>query len=216
MSAYQKLHGFLLYRPAYLAAEFEEKNHERYVASENDWAKAMVVRMTKAIGSCYYREELAKVSKLDGKSSDTSFMPGIGDKVLVHFPEGSGSKLIPNWKGIYRVREKLDKNTYIVSLEGNERKKHVVHRHRMRSISELKVQQNTSEVSETHVEKENATALKETTERRNDEKLAPEYPMKPQLISKESSNNSENEQSVVKRPKRTAAIKARDKMIKMR
>ena len=31
MSAYQKLHGFLLYRPAYLAADFESKSHERYV-----------------------------------------------------------------------------------------------------------------------------------------------------------------------------------------
>ena len=137
LSAYQKLHGFLLYRPAYLAAEFEEKTHERYLATEDEWAKAMIVRMTKAIGNQFFQEELAKVSQEDGKLPNKTYKPMIGDSVLIHFPEGSGSKLLPNWKGIYRIKEKIDKNTYIVSLEGNERKKYIVHRLRIRSLLEL-------------------------------------------------------------------------------
>ena len=219
MSAYQKLHGFLLYRPAYLAAEFEAKDHKRYVATESDWAKAMVVRMTKAIGSWYCREELSKVSKFDGKSSDTSFMPGIGDSVLVYFPEGSGSKLVPNWKGIYKVKEILDKNTYIVSLEGNERKKHVVHRHRMRSINDLQKQETENETSgeiESHAENITEAEPVESIKKKNDEKLASEQQKKPQSILKESDKTPERKTSVVQRPKRNAAIRARDKMINMR
>ena len=220
MSAYQKLHGFLLYRPAYLAAEFEVKEHQRYVASETDWAKAMIVRMTKAIGNRYCQEEHAKMSNFDGKSSNTSFMPSIGDKVLVYFPEGSGSKLIPNWKGIYRVKEILDKNTYIVSLEGNERKKFVVHRHRMRSVGDLKKQQ--EEIKEDIGENESEAETieeknkEEPTKMKNDEKLASEPTTKPQLILKESVKTPENNECVARRPKRNAAIRARDKMINMR
>ena len=148
LSAFQKLHGFLLYRPAYLAAEFEEKTHEKYLATEDEWAKAMIVRMTKAIGNQFSQEEFAKVSQENGKSPNKTYTPMIGDSVLIHFPEGSGSKLLPNWKGIYRIKEKVDKNTYIVALEGNERKKYIVHRLRIRSLLELQDSSgNTEEVT---------------------------------------------------------------------
>ena len=145
-------------------------------------------------------------------------MPGIGDSVLVYFPEGSGSKLVPNWKGIYRVKEILDQNTYIVSLEGNERKKHVVHRHRMRSINDLKKHQEEeiSGANESLAEEEAAKESEESMKTNNDEKLASEPTKKPQLILKESDKTPERKTSVVQRPKRNAAIRARDKMINMR
>ena len=157
LSAFQKLHGFLLYRPAYLAAQFEEKTHEKYLATEDEWAKSMIVRMTKAIGNQFCREESAKMSHLDGKSTNT-YKPMIGDTVLVHFPEGNESKLIPNWKGMYRIKEKLDKNTYIVSLIGNERKKYIVHRLRIRSLQEHQNSGSEPGGNETPAIKANATS----------------------------------------------------------
>ena len=143
--------------------------------------------------------------------------PFLGNKD--NFPEGSGSKLVPNWKGIYKVKEILDKNTYMVSLEGNERKKHVVHRHRLRSINNLRKQQiesKTSGEAESHAENKTEAVHEESTEKKKDEKLASEQTKKPQLILKESDKTPERKTSVVQRPKRNAAIRARDKMINMR
>lgn len=97
----------------------------------------MIVRMTKAIGNQFFREEMAKVSQENGKSPIKTYQPVVGDTVLVHFPDGNDSKLIPNWKGVYKVKEQIDKNTFIVSLEGNERKKYIVHRSRIRNLQGL-------------------------------------------------------------------------------
>ena len=212
MSAFQKLHGFLLYRPAYLAAEFEIKDHKRYVASESDWAKAMIVRMTKAIGNWFCQEETTKVSKLDGKSSNTSFMPRLGDSVLIYFPEGSGSKLIPNWKGIYQVKELLDSNTFIVSLIGNERKKFIVHRSRMRSINDLNKEPITEDLDNVKIQVEEATSESGTPKASSKQAT--------DLDEAEHSNKKRKEvasnPAVLQRPKRNAAIKARDRLYKMR
>ena len=133
-SAYQKLHGFLLYRPAYLAYEFNENDHDKYVASESDWSRSMIQRMTRAICTQYIKENDGKVSDSDLKSSAHNKQLNQGDTVLVHFPEGSSSKLIPNWKGMYKIKEQLDKNTYAVCLQDNERKKFIVHKSRIRPI----------------------------------------------------------------------------------
>ena len=211
MSAYQKLHGFLLYRPAYLAADFESKSHERYVASETDWAKQMVVRMTKAIGSTYLQDEFTKVSQPDGKPPDTTFVPKLGDLVLVYFPEGSGSKLIPNWKGVYKIKEKLDHNTFIVSLLGHERKKFIVHRHRIRCIKGLKEQSAQDSAQD---------SVQNSAESGNTDNISPTNTDVKHVTTNEepstSTHHPEKEPSTTGRPKRNAALKARHKMINMR
>ena len=100
-----------MYRPAYLAYEYNEKDHQRYVTSESDWSRNMIQRMTRAICNQYIKENDGKVSVSDLKSSAHTKQMNLGEIVLVYFPEGSGSKLIPNWKGLYIIKEQLDKNT---------------------------------------------------------------------------------------------------------
>ena len=163
----------------------------------------MIVRMSKAIGSKYLQEELTKVSQLDGKPTDATFVPKLGDLVLVYFPEGSGSKLIPNWKGIYRIKEKLDHNTFIVTLTGHERKKFIVHRHRIRCIKGLKAQ-NTQDSAES--DNTDKTSINDTDVRHATANASGEA----------SSRHPEKEPSTTGRPKRNAALRARHKMINMR
>ena len=217
MSAFQKLHGFLLYRPAYLAAEFEAKSHQRYVATESEWAKAMVIRMTKAIGDRYLQDEFTKLSQTDGKLSNTTFVPKLGDLVLVYFPEGSGSKLIPNWKGVYRIKEKLDQNTFTVSLLGHERKKFIVHRHRIRCIKGLKAQNDLNSAQENPQSVDTKSLSTEKPIVENETKTTS---MSMEKCEKKSSHIETNENTVSSgpliRPKRVAALKARNKMINMR
>ena len=205
LSAYQKLHGFLLYRPAYLAIQFEEKEHNKYIATEDEWCKQMIIRMTKAIGEQFCREETAKMSHIDGKVSK-SYQPKIGDLVLVHFPDG-GSKLLPNWKGVYKIKEKLDNNTFSVALEGNERKKFIVHRLRIRSLHALK-QDSEIKVSGENQNLENekkATALE-----------LPSFPPQlPEARPKEAKTISKNGQEM-RKSKRKAAQVAIEKMKKMK
>ena len=204
LSAFQKLHGFILYRPAYLAAEFEAQEHERYIESESDYAKAMIVRMTKAIGSRYCHEELTKLSRMDGKSSDTTWRPKVGDSVLVYFPYGNESKLIPNWKGIYTIKETLDKNTYVVCLEGHERKKYIVHGHRLRKIRDHFSEQKLTKTNDPPEAKEEVEVEKMMANQTENNK------------SKDSPEITGNKIHNCKRPKRKAAQKARHRMAKMR
>ena len=59
-----------------------------------------------------------------------------GDKVLVYFPVNKQSKLFGNWKGVYRIQEQIDVNTFIVAEEGQMRKKYIVDRRRIRTLGE--------------------------------------------------------------------------------
>ena len=56
----------------------------------------------------------------------------------------------------------------------------------------------------------------EESMKKNDRKLASEQQKKPQSILKESDKTPERKCRVVQRPKRNAAIRARDRMINMR
>ena len=82
-----------------------------------------------------------------------------------------------------------------------------------------KKQQEAKEISgavESPAEEEAAKESEDSMKTNNDEKLASEPTKKPQLILKESDKTPERKTSVVQRPKRNAAIRARDKMINMR
>ena len=213
LSAYQKLHGFLLYRPAYLAYQYNENDHKKFVASESDWSRNMIQRMTRAICTQYIKENDGKVSVSDLKSSTHTKQMNQGDLVLVYFPEGSGSKLIPNWKGIYKIKEQLDRNTYAVCLQDNERKKFIVHKSRLRPVR-------------THFAESNNTA-KQNLERAEKDSEELETNEKVDDISKETKSHeiSESQAKVetdrnvpeeTSRPRRKAAATARNKMKHMR
>ena len=47
----------------------------------------------------------------------------VGDFVLVHFPDSAfrgrlNRKMVPNWKGVFRITKTIGKNTYMVKKEG--------------------------------------------------------------------------------------------------
>ena len=84
-SAYQKLHGWVLYRPAFLPMEFCSDKHTDYLQSEDEWAKENVRRMTKLIVDQFQSEEMQKTSSLMNDSCEVIQLP-IGTTVLVYFP----------------------------------------------------------------------------------------------------------------------------------
>ena len=237
LSAYQKLHGFLLYRPAYLAYEYNENDHKKFVASESDWSRNMIQRMTRAICNQYIKENDGKVSISDLKSSDHTKKLNPGDLVLVYFPEGSGSKLIPNWKGMYIIKEKLDKNTFAVCLQDNERKKFIVHKNRLRPLkTHLEKMKNfaTRDLERaaedpSTIEQENAEDITKVSDKDNQSKLKAEKNTKESVPEKTSTPTKQAEQKAhdttnteksvseqTGRPRRHAALIARNKMITMK
>merc|ERR1711917_143664 len=107
-----------------------------------------------------------------------------------------------------------------VSLEGNERKKHVVHRHRLRSIKILQKPQAEEESSgeaNSHVESESKEESQTQLNRKDEtENVASEPSKKPRTISKTVDKTPVKKNEVARRPKRDAAIKARDRLRKMK
>ena len=49
-------------------------------------------------------------------------------------PAGKCAKLYQNWRGLYRVWKKCDKNVYEIGLEGHARRRFIVHRNRLRLV----------------------------------------------------------------------------------
>ena len=134
LSAFQKLHGWLLYRPAYLACEYKEDEHDKYLLTEDGCTRKMIAKMSKAISGQYTREELQKMSASLGNEAVKANVP-IGTRVLVYFPVTQESKLFSNWKGTFVIKEQLDKNTYTVVEESQRRKKYIVDRSRIRLLN---------------------------------------------------------------------------------
>ena len=60
----------------------------------------------------------------------------VGDLVLLYTfqPHGRCAKLYQNWRGLYRVWKKCDKNVYEIGLEGHARRRFIVHRNRLRLV----------------------------------------------------------------------------------
>ena len=171
--------------------------------------------MTRAICNQYIKENDGKVSVSDLKSSTHNKQMNLGEIVLVYFPEGSGSKLIPNWKGLYIIKEQLDKNTYAVCLQGNERKKFIVHKSRLRPVRTHLAEQNVSAPENLERAKEDSIPeiesnehieekIPQVREQENNKVHVPEATL-PTVVPERSS-----------RPKRQAADKARLKMKKMK
>ena len=148
LSPFQRLHGWLLHRPAYLSYESDPLTYEQYVKTQNAWTQSMIQRMSRAISDKFGIEELEKMSQSDQKSSDTTENDfKINDIVLVFFPD-SGTKIFSPWKGTYKVTEIVDKNTFVVSMIGNSRKKFFCHRKRLRLLN--KYDETTETVTMSH------------------------------------------------------------------
>ena len=148
-SPFLRLHGWTLYRPAYLAADFDENSHQNHLKSENQWCKEHVRRMARMITDQYLNEEESKLSNLMDTKGKVKNLK-IGLKVLVYFPHHHG-KLFSNWKGIYIINEILDKNTVIVAEQHQLRKKYVVDRKRLRLLDmtqEIINNQNDGDITE--------------------------------------------------------------------
>ena len=161
-SPWQLMHGWILMRPAFIRAEFDQEEHDKYLESENEWAKAQIIRMTKLITDQFMAKEGHKLAELEKKAPKPDTLK-LGQRVLVFFPSLPKSKLFARWKHLYIIREQIDVNTYIVSEEGQSRKRYIVDRRRLRplhdqiSISELEVnssgcsgEQESEEAVETH------------------------------------------------------------------
>ena len=95
--------------------------------------------MGKMISDQFLREERKKTSKLEktkpcAELKEEELIEGA--RILVYFPVTNESKLFSNWKGVYIIKEQLDKNTFIVYEEGRSRKKYIVDRIRIRTLGE--------------------------------------------------------------------------------
>ena len=132
-SAWQLLHGWTLYRPAYLKHEFDEDEHKRYTENETSWAKNQVVKMARLIAETFASREMKKWAKLEKRAPQPDELK-VGTKVLVHFPFLRNSKFFSKWKHIYRIVEVVDLNCFIVQEEGQPRKRYIVDRRRLRII----------------------------------------------------------------------------------
>ena len=132
-SAWQLLHGWTLYRPAYLKHEFDEDEHRKYTETETDWAKNQVLKMARLIADNFVSREKKKWAKLEKRAPQPEELK-IGTKVLVHFPFLRNSKFFSKWKHVYRIVEVVDLNCFIVQEEGQPRKRYLVDRRRLRII----------------------------------------------------------------------------------
>lgn len=132
-SAWQLFHGWVLYRPAYLQGEFDAAEQQKYLESEDQWAREQVIRMAHLISDVYRNKEAKKLVEFESKSPPEESLK-LGMKVLVYFPALPKSKLFSQWKHIYIIKEILDKNCFVVEEENQKRKRYLVDRRRIRPI----------------------------------------------------------------------------------
>ena len=136
-SPYLRLHGWVLYRPGYVQADYDEVKHKEHLLSEDEWVKSNIVRMKQACVDRFVTEEEKKAALLgkDDRSQNRKIV--IGQKCLVHFPQlRQCSKLFSSWKGVYIVEDQLDKNSFVVADENQSKKKYIVHKNRLRLLEE--------------------------------------------------------------------------------
>ena len=150
-SPFLRLHGWLLFRPAFLETDFDENAHTRQVLSEGPWIKENIRRMRHIIAQQYVTEETRKsATKMDTVQAQNLT---IGDKCLIYFPNTNESKLFTPWKGIYEIVEKLDRNVFVVRELEQTRKKYIVHRARIRKLEDPVGSNENTAVSQPSVEK---------------------------------------------------------------
>lgn len=150
-SPWMLFHGWVLHRPAFLPGEFDPDNHEKYLTTESEWAKSQIVRMARLISDEFMAKEGRKLAELDRKAPKPETLE-IGMKVLIHFPSLPKSKLFARWKHLYVIKEKIDLNTYIVSEEGQSRKRYIVDRRRIRPLGEKLSAQDFEEIGQDELE----------------------------------------------------------------
>ena len=132
-SPYQLVHGFIPYRPAFMAREYEPIDHEKFVAEETTWAKNNIARMTRIISDRFCQVEAEKLGRLNEHPKNHEQLK-VGQKVLVYFPVNNCSKLFSSWKGVYIITEVLDLNSYVVTEIGQRCRKYIVGRNRIRTL----------------------------------------------------------------------------------
>ena len=141
MSAFQAIHGWTLSRMDFLQpGTIEELQITEFDSKQ--WAKQHSVRMAKSLGTLYLNDVKNKQRRYDKlRKSYDKLVPDIerefpnGAHVLIQFPQAPGtSKLMSNWKGVYIVNNKVDKNVYIVSHMEGQRRKMLIHKSRMKLL----------------------------------------------------------------------------------
>ena len=121
----------------------------------SEYAKGHIQRMQKALANLYESDYTAKADRFyklqsaqDSRNlSDNQFSPK--DRVLVKMKQlkGSCGKLTNEWRGIYRILRQVDANVYFVYLEGNQRRRFLVHKRRLRKLPDEKNMFNDNECS---------------------------------------------------------------------
>ena len=98
--------------------------------------------MKRAIIDAYVDEETRKMLVSDAAQKSAQNLE-IGDRCLIYFPQTQQSKLYSNWKGVYVIQERIDRNSFIVAESEQLRKKYLVDRSRIR-ILDTTLQQETA------------------------------------------------------------------------
>jgi len=135
-SPFQRLHGYLLQEPSFVDLDNEQQTE----LTSTGWSRTAYVKMARAISENYMTEQAAKLhnfNKNEGSQTFKQLKPG--DKVLRYFnqPPGASAKFWRSWKGVFIVKEVIDKNTYVVASEDLPRKKFICHRHRLRRLGPM-------------------------------------------------------------------------------
>ena len=115
--AFQKLHGWIPNRQAFVDISIQEKA----LISDDAWVREHITKMERAFSEQFVRREVTKMRSL---GSQVATQPiNIGARALIYFPVQKESKLFSNWKGIYLVEDQIDANTFMVYEVGQARKK---------------------------------------------------------------------------------------------
>ena len=132
-SPWSLMHSWCLYRPAFVASEYNMDEHIKYCENESEWSRQQTIKLAKSLSETFSGLELEKQNRLSDKEVPEEVFE-IDQKVVVYFPQDRKSKFFAKWKSVYKITEKMDVNTFIVADVVNPRKKFIVHRSRLRKI----------------------------------------------------------------------------------
>ena len=141
MSAFQAIHGWTLARMDFMnPTKIQDLDVKEFDSKQ--WAKNHATRMATCLRELFTRDVLQKQKSYEKLRNiynkiapeDDGNIP-IGAHVLIHFPQAQGTtKLMSNWKGVYLVLNKVDKNVYLVSHVDGQRRKMLIHKNRIRVL----------------------------------------------------------------------------------